>query len=128
MNFFVDALPTTVNHSHFHVNNRRILKPEVHAYRKLVGVALGPKRMTWRPTGAVGAVIFFESPNWVTKKLEIREVDVDNRIKPLFDAIKELTGVPDETNWQFSVFKIASKKTRTLVYLFDLGDVVEIYA
>ena len=72
-------------------------------------------------------MIFLESPHWITQKYTVREMDGDNRIKPTLDAIKNATGVPDETNWEYHVWKIASKQVRTTVFLFDLGDLVDFY-
>lgn len=73
------------------------------------------------------AMIFYQSPHWLTKRDTIRDMDGDNRVKALFDAIQETTNVRDCTNWEFHCYKVASGITRTTVYLFDLGDVIQFY-
>lgn len=77
--------------------------------------------------GSAAALIFLETPHWITKKHTVAEMDADNRIKPTLDAVKNATGVPDETNWEVHVWKIASNQIRTTVYLFDTGDLVDYY-
>jgi Holliday junction resolvase RusA-like endonuclease len=69
-------------------------------------------------------MILLESPRWITKKHTIRAMDLDNRVKPMLDAIKESINSPDETNWELHVYKVASKKEQTTVAIFDLGDVI----
>ncbi len=128
LNFQVRDLPMSLNHMYGRSGKRTFLRPEAEEYRLLVLEALGTKRWAWKPSGVTAAVLLLESPKWITKRLEVREMDADNRVKPIFDAIEVATEVPDELHWQFHVFKIASKWTRTSVYLFDLGDVVEWYS
>lgn len=108
--------------------NSTYLHPKINEYRLLVMEALGEKRWQWKPTGVTAAIILLESPTWITKRRQVREMDADNKVKPIFDAIEVATETPDELHWQFHVFKIPSKWTRTTVYLFDLGDVVEYYS
>lgn len=128
VHFQVRDLPISVNHMYGRSGARIWLKPEAENYRLMVLEALGTKRWSWKPSGVTAAVLLLESPKWITKRLEVREMDADNRVKPIFDAIEVATETPDELHWQFHVFKIASKWTRTSVYLFDLGDVVEWYS
>jgi len=127
-------LPLTVNHSKFKRIRKAktgtyyaqdVLKPEVFVFRDLVRYAtIGRK---WEPRGTTAAIILFESPNWLTLKNQVRQVDADNKVKPLLDAIQHATGIEDERHFQLHVFKVCSKKTRTVVLLYDLGDLVEMY-
>lgn len=128
-------LPLSLNHQKKRVCFKRggklvqseALKPEVHEYRELVKNAIGPKKADWRPIGVTAAVVLFESPVWLTKAFTVRVEDADNKIKPALDAAALATEVPDELHWQVHCFKIPSKQTRTIVYLFDLGAVVDSY-
>lgn len=81
----------------------------------------------WHPTGVTAAVVLFETPQWLTKKWTVRQKDVDNLVKPVFDAVEEAVHIPDERHWEIHAYKIASKKVRTIVYLFDLGDVIDYF-
>lgn len=125
--FAVNQLPPTVNHNYHHTRFSTRLTDEAKAFRDLVGLSMGVHKTGWKPRGVVMAMLFFESPFWITKKHTTRDMDCDNRVKPLLDAIQYATGVPDNTNWEFHVWKIPSKLTRTTVYLFELGDLVEWY-
>lgn len=128
ISFYVDALPKSLNHQYGRGRGgHSYLKPEVKAFRELTMSAIGPRRHYWKPTGVVSAIVFFESPNWVTKKRTIREMDCDNKIKPLLDAIQAATKMKDERIWDVLAFKIPSKRERTTAYLFDLGPVVDFY-
>jgi Holliday junction resolvase RusA-like endonuclease len=104
------------------------LKPEVHEYRARVSRVIDEaRRKAWRPLGVTAAIVLFESPTWLTQEKRVRKEDCDNKIKPALDAAALATGVPDELHWQVHAFKIPSKKTRTIVYLFDLGNVIDYY-
>lgn len=127
LSFAVGALPPTINHMYTQVGHRRVLSVEAQNFRQLVTVAIGAKRFNWKPVGLVAPLIFMASPHWITKKHTLRDMDGDNRVKPLFDAIQATTGVRDCTNWEHHCWKLASAKIQTIVYLFDLGDIVEWY-
>lgn len=128
MSLAVASLPPTVNHMYVTgARGQRRLSQETLDFRELVALAVGSRRFTWKPTGAVTAVAFFLSPHWVTKRHELRDMDVDNRLKPLFDALQAATGVPDYTNWEIHCYKVASSATRTVVYLFDVGELIDVY-
>lgn len=122
----VDVLPKSVNHQYIHTRFNTRLDPDVYAFRLLVHQAM--LREKWKPTGLTASILIFESPLWLTKKNTVREMDVDNRVKPTLDAIEKCTATPDELHFQLHVFKIPSKRTRTTVYLFDTGDVTEYYS
>lgn len=128
LSFAVPSLPPTVNHMYVQgARGGRRLSQETLDFRQLTAIAIGAQRFTWRPTGAVTALVFYLSPHWVTKRHELRDMDADNRLKPLFDAVQEATGVPDYTNWEIHCYKVASSVTRTVVYLLDLGDLIDVY-
>lgn len=125
LNFAVNVLPPTVNHMYIKRGRRMILTQETRDFRDLVTLAIGHQKNTFKCNGTAAVMIFLESPHWITQKLTIREMDADNRIKPTLDAVKLSIGVPDETNWELHVWKVASKQIRTTVYLFDLGDLID---
>lgn len=141
----VDKLPLSLNHHHDikirqkwvtdkKTGQRRkkpyaahINRPEVDEFRYLVQNELRFSGQKWEPTGVTCAVVLFQSPAWLTKKYTPREMDADNKLKPTLDACQMATHVPDELHWEFHVYKAVSKRERTIVYLFDLGDIVEYY-
>lgn len=127
--FSVDMLPSTVNDMYVKHRRRRgaayDLHPDIKMFRDLTKAALGYRWQEWIPTGVSAAVIVYESPIWLEKSNKAARKDADNRVKVTLDAIEKASGVPDEMVWQFHVFKVASKRTRTVVYLFDLGPEIE---
>jgi Holliday junction resolvase RusA-like endonuclease len=136
--FKVDGLPMSLNHqykknkAYLDKNTGKMksgfrLDPKILDYRMRVCEALGTNRWKFKPTGTVAAVILLESPMWITTKREVRQMDADNRVKPILDSIEHAMDLPDELCWNHHVFKIQSKRERTRVWLFDLGDVVEHY-
>lgn len=127
LSFAVNELPTSVNHQYKHTRFNTRLEPEVLQFRQWVCLALGHQRLEWKPTGTTAALLFFESPLWVTQKREVRQMDADNRVKPVLDAVERATNVPDELCWEVHCYKIASRRTRTTCYLFDMGDVVDFF-
>lgn len=136
VNFTMQGLPMSVNHMYDRIGYKKSSgqngvitkrKPEVDKFRLELMQAMAEKRFDWKPTGCYAAVILFESAHWLTLERKVHQMDADNRVKVLLDAIEIATDVPDELCWQVHLFKVASKRTRTTVYLFDLGDVVEYY-
>jgi Holliday junction resolvase RusA-like endonuclease len=127
LGFTVDALPPTVNHMYAHKGGRRVLTRESLGFRDRVALAIGPQRLTWRPSGVVMALVFLGSPHWITKRHKLRDMDGDNRLKALFDAVEACTGVPDCTNWEFHCWKVARADVRTTVYLIELGDLIDYF-
>lgn len=123
--FSFDKIPKSVNHQYIHTRHNTRLNPQVFEFRRIVKDALAKSNIVWKPSGMSAAVILLMSPLWVTKTRFIRKMDADNRVKPIFDAIEQCTGSEDERHWNFHVFKILSKEERVIVYLFDLGDVVD---
>jgi len=137
LHFVVDGLPKSLNHMYGrktvtdkvtgHQTVRTWRKKEVDDFNLRTYLALQSRRFGWKPTGPSAALILFESPRWLNGKLQIIQMDTDNRIKVVMDATEKVTDVPDELYWQVCAFKVASKRTRTWVYLFDLGDIVEYF-
>lgn len=123
----VPALPPSVNHMYLPGRpGQRRLSPEALAFRELVRESIGDERK-WRPFGSLLAVCFYSSPHWITKRREIRKMDVDNRQKALLDAIGHATGVNDCRFWEYHAYKIAAAQVQTSVYVVDLGNIVEWY-
>ncbi len=139
--FSFDTIPLSLNHMYkrgrqkpkegqsYGVNDKQwvFLSKKAHEFRDIVLIGLNEKRFLWQPKGVTAAIIVFESPHWLTQKRQVNEVDADNKVKPLFDAIETHTGIPDELHWQFHVYKVLSKRKRTTVYLYDLGDIIDYY-
>ena len=125
----VEELPPTVNHQYRRNQNGGVrLSQEAQSFRAHFVTAARRLVKGWNPAGAVAVSIFLQSPTWITKKHTIREMDADNRVKAVLDAIQHATGIPDQTNWEIHVYKCASKSKKTRVLLIDLGDVVNLYA
>lgn len=153
LNFQVDGLPISLNHMYekgagsgyvkqgtpgaFQDNKGRWrkkgtgpshrLRQEVLDWRVVLMEAMGRERWKWKPTGVTAAILFFESPNWLNARRQVREMDADNKIKPALDAVQHATETPDELHWQIHTFKLLSKRSRTTIHLYDLGDLVEYY-
>ncbi len=131
LSFAVNDLPPSINHQYAagRAGNKRgfRLTPEAQAFRWMTKKAIGSKQFNWHPKGIVAALLFFENPHWITQEFRVRAADADNLVKPTLDAVKISARMPDELIWQAHVFKISSKRKRTIVYLFDLGDVVEFF-
>lgn len=125
--FSVDSFPMSLNHQYIRGKNNTYLDPSVKVFREKVKVAMEKDPIVWSPTGVISAVILFYGPKWLTKEHKIRRMDIDNKVKPIFDAIEKATGFPDENVWDFHVFKIPCREEELKIYLFDLGDVVEYY-
>ena len=145
ISFSVDGLPMSLNHQYDETlvfcskddpgafqdkrgrwrRRGKSLKPQALEWRRILLETLGAKRWSWKPTGITAAVLLFQSPRWLTARRMVRQEDADNKVKPAFDAIESATTIPDELHWQFHVFKVLSKRARTTIFLFDLGDIVE---
>ena len=92
-------------------------------FRQLVWACMPHSVRSWKPDGMLSAVIIIQSPNWVTKEMHIRVTDIDNRVKPVLDAIEQATGISDERYWSVSCHKVCGKRDMTVIYLFSIGDV-----
>lgn len=127
MSFSLGMFPKSVNHMYTHSRFSTRLQPWVHEFRAEVKTSIERTGVEWKPKGVTSAVVLFRSPVWVTAESKIRKMDVDNKIKPIFDAIEQATGQPDENYWDYHPFKVPAKRQSLTVYLFDLGDVVEYF-
>lgn len=127
LSFSVPRLPPTVNHMYIRSFGKTLLSDEAADFRQLAAIAMGSSRLTWKPTGHVAALIFLQSPHWITKRGTMRNMDGDNRLKPIFDAVQAATGAVDCGVWQIHMFKVASAHLKTSVYLFDLGDIIDYF-
>lgn len=103
------------------------LKPQVEAWRLEVMSMVNQSRSRWKPTGVTAAIVLFESPFWLTQRREVRVDDVDNKVKPTLDAARDAYHVPDELHWHLHAFKVLSAHSRTTIFLYDLGDVVDYF-
>ena len=108
-------------------NNVTFIKKEQKVFRQAVQYAMASKANLWRGSMVSAAVLLFEDPGWTTKKHTVRKRDADNLVKPTLDAIQIATDHEDELYWQVHFFKVLCRETRTTVFLFDLGDVVDYY-
>jgi len=103
------------------------LKANAIDWRVVLAEAMGEDRFNWRPTGVSAAILLFESPDWLRLDRTVRDKDADNVVKPTFDAVQSATEVPDELHFEFHVYKVQSKRTRTTILLYDLGDIIHHY-
>lgn len=96
-------------------------------WRLVVMETMGRDRWLWKPTGVTAAILLFEAPDWLKKDRSVREMDVDNYPKGTFDAVQSATEVPDQLHWEFHAYKVMSKRKRTTIHLYDLGDLIQYY-
>lgn len=128
LKFSVPEAPPTVNHMYQHTRRGTFLTKETQNFRRHVHFSIAASGQKFVCTGTMAIIILLETPYWITKKNTIREMDCDNRVKPVIDAVKLALNVPDETVWEIHVYKMPSKKIQTTVYLFDQGDIVDVYS
>lgn len=119
-----DTLPKSLNHNYVGYGARRTLVPEVRAMRDQMAMRMDTHKRAWRSGGAMAAVIVIYSPLWITKEYCIRDMDIDNKIKPVLDAYVAATQVSDKGVWSVSAFKAVADRTLTRLWLFDCGGVV----
>lgn len=127
LSFSITKLPPTVNHMYKRSRGKTYLSEEAVVFRNQVCFALNKQSGHFKTNSIFSIILLFESPKWVTKKSTVREMDADNRIKSMLDAIQQSIGLQDERIWEIHCWKIASKVEKTTVYLFELGDVVDFY-
>ena len=124
LSFAVAKLPPTVNHAYIRTRWNTRLSEEYLEFKKMVDHSIQLSRNNFKIRATAAVVILLESPRWVTKKNTIRQMDADNRVKTVLDAVQDSLQIPDETNWEIHVYKIASTKEQTTCFIFDLGEVV----
>lgn len=117
-------LPRSLNHQYVHTRFNTRLLPEVKQMRNTFAEAVRLKGIRFGPSGAVASLMVFMSPRWVTKKSAILQSDVDNRVKGVHDALQHALGLRDEQVWHSLALKLVSNRQATLVWLFDLGELV----
>lgn len=126
-------LPPSLNHQYKRFKNKhtgksgQTLTEGAKAFRQIAELVLNTKRHKFKEHGIMAAVVLFEGDNWLTKDLRPKEEDVDNRIKPTMDSMEVPLKFKDQEIWEVCGFKCASKKKNVWVWLFDLGNEVEIY-
>lgn len=119
------GLPPTVNHMYRHTRYNTRLTEEATYYRRAVMMELLANPQKIIGLGHTAAVILLYSPLWVTQMRQVREMDADNRIKALLDAVQHATAHRDEMHWEIHVYKVLSPLSKTQVFLFDLGSVID---
>lgn len=124
LTFVVEGLPPSVNKIYRGMGRNRTRTDEYRSFESEVAASLYGRLKNWNPLGTVMVLVILESPNWVTKKNTIRDMDADNRLKALLDCIQHATSIPDNINWEVHVWKQSSDNERSSCFLFDLGDVV----
>lgn len=127
LSFSISKLPPTVNRMYERGLRNTYLSKEAQLFRKQVCIALSGQKGIFLNDSVHTIMIFFESPSWITKKATVREMDCDNRIKALLDAIQHAIGLKDEKIWEIHCWKVASRSEKTTVYLFEMGDVIDFY-
>lgn len=125
LHFSVPYIPPSLNHNLKRTKTGFAKRGRVDQWQIEVMQAMGPLRHTWKPTGVTAAVLVIYSPLWLTLRRTVAKRDADNPVKATFDAIQQATEVPDELHWKFSVEKALAKRTRTSIWLYDLGDLVD---
>lgn len=123
-----DLVPKSLNHQYLKrgAGKRFDFDPDIKLLRDLVFIHLRAQPRFY-PRGAVALVIEMHTPAWLTLENKVRALDLDNKIKPLIDAVQKAIDHGDEHVWQIHAFKIASRVTRTRVSLFDLGDIIDFW-
>lgn len=125
--FTIDRIPKSLNHQYIVRGRGRAydFDPEIKALRDELAYRLAPMRRQFVPKGVLAAIIEFQSPKWVTKENTVRDMDWDNKVKPLFDAFEKATGIRDSRFWAGHIFKRVGPKEQTTMCVYDLGDIVD---
>lgn len=121
------GLPKSLNHQYVRRGKGRSydLDPDTKLFRDVVAVKLSGVARTYRPQGLLAAIIVFRSSCWVTKESTCRDIDIDNKVKPLMDAFELATGIRDSRFWALHAFKEMGATEATVLSVYDLGDIVE---
>lgn len=122
--FNVQRLPKSLNHQYIRRGRGRQydLDPEIKLLRDEFRLRFSG--LKWSPVGVLAAIIVFRSPSWLTKESTVRDVDIDNKVKPLLDAFEQATGIRDSRFWALHAFKALGDSDKTDVALYDLGDII----
>lgn len=117
----VPALPLSANAMWRKMPFGMVLHPDAKTYRKMIEMAIGTAKDQVLPlvSDSFGVIIFLESAGWLTAKGKTGRKDVDNRIKPVLDAMVEAVGEDCDHNcWDVHAFKLTGKEDRTTIYLY----------
>lgn len=124
----VPMLPPSLNHQKMVSKwGGMYLSKPIRKFREVVKEATEKANLTgWKPTGKTAVMVILSSLAWVQKDGTIRPTDLDNRLKALLDAISRVTpGFQDHSVWEIFAFKQNTlKDSATVIYIFDLGDLV----
>lgn len=121
----VNALPPSVNHQYKKSRSGGFyLDPKVRVFREQMAWEAGKDIKKIPSNKILSVTLWFESPRWLTKKLTVRKMDVDNVIKGTLDAMVAL-GLRDENIWELNVKKFFSHRERIQISIMDCGDIVE---
>lgn len=119
-----DFLPKSVNHQYVKTRHHTFLDPRIREFRKMIKARTGSLKFTGK---LVSAILLYYSPKWITKEQRVRRMDLDNKVKAVFDALAHAIDLKDENVWEYHTYKMPSKQEKLVVYLFDMGDLVEYY-
>lgn len=100
------------------------LDPKQVAFRIRLRNNMVNNRLEFKPKGVMYVVVDLVTEEWLNKDFTAKQKDLDNMIKPLFDAFQEAYRVPDELVFAAFVFKSYGPE-KTSVKFFDVP--AEIY-
>ena len=106
LKFSVPFLPPSANNIHFNMVRRgKIVRCRTYAYKQFIRhyksfasrdiVLCGGKDWPFDDRQALKIQIDYVSDKWLTKEKKLSVRDLDNRVKPLLDAIKMAIGIKD---------------------------------
>lgn len=102
------------------------LSPDQVVFRIKLRNEMVNKKLSFKPTGVIYSIVELGSDEWLNKDKTVKEKDLDNMLKPLFDAFKEAYHVPDELIFAVFAFKTYCEGESLRVRFFDLPS--EIYS
>lgn len=77
--------------------------------------------------GTCAIILAVESALWIKQDNTVRQMDIDNKLKSPIDAFKTEFASGDHQAWETLIFKVQSKRERTTVWVFEMGDIVDCY-
>lgn len=119
----IDMLPKSLNHQYItRSRSVRDLHPDTKLLRDTMRERLRIASSVYEPVGKLAAVVIFFSPDWMTRTGKVRDVDIDNKVKPLLDAFELAMGIRDSRFWAIHAFKALGPIPRTELSVYDIGD------
>jgi Holliday junction resolvase RusA-like endonuclease len=115
--FGFTGLPPTMNHYWKFFRGRPVLSKDALPFQELVRYSMQRANAIPKEMVPMSIMMIFRSNRWVSKKGLLREMDVDNRIKPLLDAIQKASAMPDQLFFELHAYKQPWETEETLVYL-----------